>query len=370
MKPFIFAKRLSIRLAVWLMRATSVPAMLVITLVALAGPSQAQEAPQVRSVPNAPGWITIIWEHSEKGVYGFVVERQGPPYDQSAIIGVAVLNSPTREFTDKFLKAATTYNHRVCAVYDDHRTCSDWVHSTTFAPPSSGGSSENKPPPPPPLSTPVLKARATSASNIRLEWDYSYADRLTSMALYRDDQFIFEGAIERNFTNGHNNPVRPNTEYTYKLCFSNPDEKNKCSEPVRVMGTPIAPTAPADVKVAFIPLGGRSVPGGALRLRPKPSVSLTWRNTDLPGQFITVEALDTVPGRSATVGSAQVQTAPRQRWIEATRISARNDPTTLTIGRPVSLITTDTGLTTYRICAVVPALGDNGKVCSQPASLP
>jgi hypothetical protein len=95
------------------------------------------------------------------------------------------------------------------------------------------------------------------------------------MALYRDGQFIFEGAIEGNFTRSHGDVVpRFNTEYTYKLCFSNPDEKDKCSKPVTAMGAPVPPTAPADVRVAVMTYPGGIAPGGAARLRPKSVIDL------------------------------------------------------------------------------------------------
>jgi hypothetical protein len=332
------------------------------------------EAPRVVTSPNAPGWITIIWEHSGKDVYWFVVERQGPPYTESAILLVATLNDPTRQFTDMNLQASTAYNHRVCAVYEFHRTCSQWAHASTLAPPqSSSGSGSGKsppPPPPPPLSTPVLKATSNSGKVIYLEWDYSYADRLTSMALYRNDQFIFEGAIPGNFTRSHGDVVpRFNTEYTYKLCFSNPDEKDKCSDPVTATGAPVPPTAPADVRVAVMNHPGGAALGGAVRLRPKSVIDVTWRNTDVPGQFVTVEGLDTHILGDVIAGGA-IRTGPQQRWIESSRVSAKDDPTSLSMDRPRSLISSDTGLTTYRVCAVVPKLGDAGKVCSQPVSLP
>ena len=330
------------------------------------------EAPRVGTSPNAPGWITVIWEHSGKGVYWFVVERQGPPYTESAILLVATLNDPTREFTDMNLQASTAYNHRVCAVYEFHRTCSQWARVSTLPPPpsSSGSGGGKPPPPPPPLSTPVLKATSNSGKVIYLEWDYSYADRLTSMALYRDGQFIFEGAIPGNFTRSHGDVVpRFNTEYTYKLCFSNPDEKDKCSDPVTEMGAPVPPTAPADVRVAAVKPPGGTALGGAVRLRPKSVINLTWRNTDVPGQFVTVEGLDThIPGDIIAGGA--IRTGSQQRWIESRRVSAKDDPTSISMDLPRSLISSDAGLTIYRVCAVVPKLGDGGKVCSQPVSLP
>jgi hypothetical protein len=335
--------------------------------------AEGSEAPHVATFPNAPGWITVVWEHSGKDVYGFVVERQGPPYTESAILAVATLNDPTREFTDMNLRAGTTYNHRVCAVYDYHRTCSQWARTSTLPPPPSSsktGSSPPPPSPPPPLSTPVLRVKSTSSKSIGLEWDYDYADRLTSMALYRDGQFIFDGAIPGNFTSSHSDVVpRFNTEYTYKLCFSNPDEKDKCSEPVTAMGTPVPPTAPVDVRVAAVKHPGGAALGGAVRLRPKSVIDVTWRNTDVPGQFVTIEGLDThIPGDIIAGGA--IRTGSQQRWIESKRVNAKDDPASLSMDLPRSLISSDAGLTTYRVCALVPKLGEGGKVCSQPVSLP
>ncbi len=258
------------------------------------------EAPVINAhFPNSPGWITIQWEHSFEDVYGFVVERWEPPYGNDNIREVLIVNSPTDQFTDKLLQPSTMYHHRVYAVYESGREYSDWVSTTTMASEAQSGSGSTQPstPPPPPLSTPVLTARATATRYMLLEWDYGFADRLTSMALYRDDQFIFDGAIEGNFTRTHGDLLpRPNTEYTYKLCFSNPDEQNKCSEPVVAKGQPVAPTAPADVSVYRNLASSESSRSGALFLRPRHTMTISWRNTDLPGQFITVEALDTFPG--------------------------------------------------------------------------
>ena len=318
---------------------------------------------------NAPGLISLRWAHSFEDVIGFVVQRQGPPYGDADIIAVLTVNSPTDQFADSFLQPSTTYNHRVCAVYEDGWECSDWVSTTTRPPEAQGATqpSTPPPPPPPPLSTPVLTLRSVGTKTAVLEWNYDYADRLTSMALYRDDQFIFDGAIPGNFTSSHLDVMpRFNTEYTYKLCFSNPDEQNKCSEPVKAKGLPVPPTAPADVSVFRNPVSSGSGPGGLL-LAPRHTMTISWRNTDVPGQFITVEALDTFPGDALSGGL--LYAGPQERWIEATRVSAKNDPTSRTIDIPLSVIST-TRLTTFRVCAVVPELGDAGKACSGKVTLP
>ena len=363
--------------------------VVVVTLLALSGQVQGQEAPRVRSFPNAPGWITVIWEHSGNGIHGFVVERQGPPYEDRNIVGVAVLNGPTRQFTDMMLIASTAYNHRVCAVYDDHRTCSDWVRTSTLPPPPPRSPSGSSSPAQPrhELRTPVLTASSNHPLMVTLHWGSESSDNYTlgNIHLYRDGQITFDakkyGGFAANYTdngkmidsgNATGQPLRANTDYTYKVCFigfGDADGQTKCSDEITASGKPLAPTAPIDVRVAALPLAGRSSRGGGLMLRPRPKVSVTWRNTDVPGQFITIEALDTLaPGDNIRGGA--MQTGPQRRWIEATRLSARDDPTTSTIDRPVSLITTNAGLSTYRVCAVVPKLGDAGKVCSPPVSLP
>lgn len=327
------------------------------------------EAPVINyHYSNAPGMIVLRWEHSFEDVAGFVVERQEPT---GQIIQVLTVNSPTDQWADSFLQPSTTYNHRVCALYEYGFECSEWVSTTTRPRETHGGSGSTQPstPPPPPLSTPVLTARGVGTKNVACEWDYQYADRLTSMALYRDDELIFDGAIPGNFTSTHADLTpRFNTAYTYKLCFSNPDEQNKCSEPVVAKPLPVAPTAPADVSVLRNPVSSESSSHGAFRLRPRHTMTISWRNTDIPGEFITVEALDTFPGDAMDGGL--LYAGPQERWIEVARVSAKSDPTSQTIDIPRAVISTTQQLTTFRVCAVVPELGDGGKACSAAVTLP
>jgi len=319
---------------------------------------------------NAPGMIVLRWEHSFEDVSEFIALRHQPPYGERDLVEVFRVNSPTDQFPDSNLDPSTTYHHCVGAVYEGSIEWSDWVTTTTRPPEEQGGSGSTQPstPPPRPLSTPVLTARATGTRNILLEWDYDHADRLTSMALYRDEVFLFDGAIPGNFTSTKLDSVpRFNTEYTYKLCFSNPDEQNKWGEPVGAKPLPVAPTAPADVSVFRNPASSESSSSGAFLLRPRHTMTISWRNTDVPGEFITVEGLDTFPGEEALGGL--LSTGPQQRWIEAARVSAKNDPTSLTIDIPLSVISSTTRLTTFRVCAVVPELGDSGKACSAAVTL-
>ena len=59
-------------------------------------------------------------------------------------------------------------------------------------------------------------------------------------------------------------------------------------------------------------------------------------------------------------------------WIELKRIKAKGDPTVITLDVTPEgpEIGTDKPGNTYRVCAVVLALGVAGKVCSSPTTLP
>jgi len=108
-----------------------------------------QEAPRTLIQANAPGWITVHWEHTGQDVYWFEVHRQDPPYTENSFVFLAKSVNRADSLTDKNLKADTTYKYRVCAVYASSWTCADWVSVRTLSPPppSSGGSSGGAPPP-------------------------------------------------------------------------------------------------------------------------------------------------------------------------------------------------------------------------------
>jgi hypothetical protein len=102
------------------------------------------EQPIVVAYPNAPGWITLTWNHSGEGVYWFVVEQESP-------YTFWLPDRDKRIWTVMGLEPNHTYRYRVCAVYDLNRVCSDeggagWVSVTTFPPEQHPVS----PPPPPP----------------------------------------------------------------------------------------------------------------------------------------------------------------------------------------------------------------------------
>ncbi|HSE43039.1 MAG TPA: hypothetical protein VLH08_19925, partial [Acidobacteriota bacterium] len=133
-------------------------------------------------------------------------------------------------------------------------------------------------------------------------------------------------------------------------------------------GTPVEPTAPADFNVVKLQSSGGSALGGAVSLRPKSTISASWRNTEVSGQFIILEALDTFASDDVIMDGA-VRTAPKEAWVETTRVTAKTDPTSINASVARSLISNEISLTTYRVCAVVPQLGDKGKVCSQPIAV-
>src|SRR5215470_5319447 len=90
----------------------------------------AQETPSIRAQANAPGWVTVCWEHTGQDVYYWVIERQSAPYRDDSVALVAQSQNRTDCVTDKGLQAGTLYKYHVCAVYAASRTCTDWVSVT------------------------------------------------------------------------------------------------------------------------------------------------------------------------------------------------------------------------------------------------
>ena len=158
------------------MRRTILVILFSLTLLAFAsvpGSVIGQESPRIFTQANAPGWITVSWEHSGADVYYFVIERQNAPYTDNSVFLIAKSENRTDSVTDKSLSANTLYKYHVCAVYAYSRTCSDWVSVRTLpSPPSSGGSSSGTPPPSthPPLRAPDLTATTDHPLLITLHW--------------------------------------------------------------------------------------------------------------------------------------------------------------------------------------------------------
>jgi len=359
--------------------------LVLLALGSIATTVKGQEVPGVSAQANSPGWITVYWEHSGVNVDSFVIERQDPPYTEKSVLRIAVSGNPASNYIDKNLRPDTTYNYRVCAVLGDKPTCSGWVAAKTLPtqpPPSSGGSSGGTSSPPKhELRTPNLTATSNHPLVITLHWGSDSSDLYTlgNVQLYRDGQVTFDSKRYGDFIPDYQDggkmydsvrkewtgqPLRANTEYTYKVCFigfSEADGETKCSSEIRAMGQPIVPTAPADVNISKSS-GARGVRNASANSRIVGSVRITtlisarWRNTDLPGQFMTLERENRVQLDRMRVGPA---------WDEIARISAKSAPT------EASADITPNGpelgtqhLNNYRLCAVVPALKSAGKVCS------
>src|SRR4051794_41926869 len=108
----------------------------------------AGEAPSVGSFPNAPGMVTITWDHGGDGVFWFVVESESPG-------AFMIADRDKRIWSVTGLQPAHTYRFRVCAVFEFDRSCSDWTTVTTLPTPA-----EETPvvTPPPPEASPLLPA--------------------------------------------------------------------------------------------------------------------------------------------------------------------------------------------------------------------
>jgi hypothetical protein len=332
-----------------------------------------QEAPSVRAGANAPGWITVYWEHTGVDVYYFVIERQDAPYTDNSVFLIAKSGNRTDSVTDKNLQANTLYKYHVCAVYADSRTCSDWVSVRTLTPPPSPGGSSGSAPPPKhqPIRAPDLTATTDHPFIITLHWGSDQVYELKNVQLYRDGEVVYDAKNKDArspqsgaFTSDLRDSVpRANTKYKYKVCFiSLYYIDTKCSEEITASGKPFPPTAPANVTVSQDRSTGNP---RDLTARIRTFITARWRNTPkaqiyIPGQFITLEREDKVQLDRLRVGPA---------WVELKQISADHDPTEVTVDTTPEgpELLTQRGKN-YRVCAVLPALGAAGKVCSETVS--
>jgi hypothetical protein len=199
-----------------------------------------------------------------------------------------------------------------------------------------------------PLPKPVLRTQP-SARAVHLAWENALDGQqralLTDMTWYRNGEVIYEGVDSTDRDDG----VQPNSgPYRYKLCIQNPVDE-QCSDDVSASPTPTTPTAPVQVTATTY----RVVGGGQGPLTAR------WVNLDTPGRFFSVERLDRdlLGGRGPEITSF---------WHELTRISAANNASTVSITQ-VDELGVEAG-TQYRVCALVPALGAAGTVCSVPVT--
>jgi len=228
----------------------------------------------------------------------------------------------------------------VFGILDDH--CWDW---------SAPYPAQIPLPAAPPPSKPVITVMEPTARQINLRWDVVADERITQTVVHRDGREYYKVAHPLDRLEDGDGKVRPNTEYRYHVCLTNATATT-CSDPVTAMTKPVAPTAPANV-TAFRALAGAPV-------------TFHWRNTEVPGQFLTVERNDTplVPRCPPNTPVATCRVDREPFWNELQRISAKDDPTSVTIPETDEFAVEEGS--EYRVCAVVPPLGEAGKVCSAP----
>jgi hypothetical protein len=439
------------------MRSSFIFSLTLVAFGAVAPAASGQETPSIQVYANAPGWVTVNWEHSGNGADVFQVQRQQPAYTW-------VFETNVGSYTDTGLNASTTYNYRVCALDSaGNPTCSPWTRVTTLATPTGpsgvvapiitghddapdnitirwttaesygfynvrwaykgqpevqhevdtsgasgsysvsplqsgrvytfkvqgchttlGGSScgywsailevTTPIPLPPPPTAPVispLRGRFGESSPdphlIVLSWSVNPDEKITHTLIERDRRPLSDSPAAIVGLQDPN--IRPNTEYEYRVCLFNKVGK-ACSARLVTMARAITPTALADVTFSKTripsPRGKAGVASPALTFRTV--VIANWRNTDIPGLFITVEREDQVfqGGKAGPIRSLR-----GPAWIEKERIKAKEDPTSLVVDltseTPNPLITPGNS---YRVCAVVPALRVPGKVCSPPTTVP
>lgn len=351
-------------------------------LVLLAGPGVVSadeddiEKPVAFAFGVAPGSVSVNWEHSGSGVAYYTVTRESPAYTWNAV------PAEQRNLFDSNLQPNTAYRYYVCAYfYDGYFACSDWsepARTQAPAPPSGGtpgGSPGGTPPPSSPPSTPAftpeLTATPAGGAQVNLKWNAPPAGSivLVSVMLRRDGADRYEALQEGNLDTDHGDSVQPNSTHRYTVCFIGPAIGEQCSKEVVAGPAPVSPTAPTGLRVAEALLSGGRSADGSILLRPKHRISLTWRNTDIPGVFLTVEREDVKVTRNADPNSP-VGLVRRSFWNELTRLEAKDRPASAMVDAPVESGTpadpTMQAGDRYRVCAVVPSLGDAGKVCTQP----
>lgn len=117
-----------------------------------------EEAPSsVQSFANAPGMVTVVWEHDGEDAFWFVVEQEEPYTFWVADLG-------KRVWTITGLQPGHTYRYRVCAVHLTSRSCSEFTAVSTFpAPPDPAPVV-----PPPPEASPPLSALVSGWEPVHL----------------------------------------------------------------------------------------------------------------------------------------------------------------------------------------------------------
>jgi hypothetical protein len=328
------------------------------------------EKPVAFAFGVAPGSVSVNWEHSGSGVAYYTVTRESPYQVWGNV------SAEQRNLFDSNLQPNTEYRYFVCAYFADligSYSCSEWSEpARTHAPaPPAGGSPGGTPPPasqpPAPAFTPVLTAKPHGGAQVYLTWNTPPAGSiaLTRVPLYRDGEEIYQALEPGNLDGDHVDTVRPNSTHRYMLCYEGPAIGERCSAEVVAGPQPVTPTAPAGLRAAEVLISGGRTPDGSIILRPQHRVSFDWRNTDIPGVFITVERQDVKIARNPDPNSP-VGHIRQSIWSELARLNAKENPTSATVDAPDTSNPALEPGESYRVCALVPVLGDTGKVCTQP----
>jgi hypothetical protein len=217
---------------------------------------------------NAPGMITITWDHSGEGVFFFVVEQKEP-------FPPALPDRDKRIWSISGLQPNHTYFFHVCAVYDFNRKCSDedgvgFVAVSTRPPEATSPRPAPAPPPPSPASpsaqplpAPVIRvALVRLAENAPLATQITWANPvsieqfglLERMEWFRNEANINASVVgDRNLTPLGTSMVQevydihrqPKDTSRYKLCVQNSINR-VCSNEVTV--APVEPVPGDTVK--------------------------------------------------------------------------------------------------------------------------
>jgi hypothetical protein len=144
----------------------------------------------VTPVSNAPGWITVYFQHlSPEGTLWYVVEREGgvvsPP-----------IGGPDGYWTDVNLQADTEYRYRACAIPETGQpSCSEWKAERTM--PAPGRPTGFEPP--------IITNLELTPDSIRVTWGRT-GDYTKILARIDDD-------LGNHFQLDLQN--RPNSSYTF-----------------------------------------------------------------------------------------------------------------------------------------------------------
>lgn len=194
----------------------------------------------------------------------------------------------------------------------------------------------------------------TGPMNIGLVYIGGVDLKNTNVTLQRDGKLVLDSRVGAGIKNPHTDTVpRANRVYRYQMCLTRGEKV--CSQPFEARPPPVVPTPPADAHVSI-------TRRRALRKRP-PVLDAAWRNTDIPGAFVTVEQAE----KRIDAQSGSIADEVGLGWKEVARVDTRDDPTSLRVEIPSARgFVSQAG--SFRVCSVVPELGAAGRVCSSAVS--